>query len=118
MTNSFSEQIRRRRVECGLTQAEIAILTKIAQPTLSRIESSSNKSLTLRSMERLADALSCDLHILLVSRDSAFVSSFKLGLDGENTIGASGMRQDVPETMLSQDYDAVEASTATMEAAS
>lgn len=58
-------QVACRRIELGLTQAELAEKVGTKQPGISRLESG-NTNTTLDLLQRVAEALDCRLDIRLV----------------------------------------------------
>lgn len=64
------EKLRRKRVEAGLNQVDLALETGIGQSHISRLESGAS-STTPRSLARLARALGCTIADLLPDRVAA-----------------------------------------------
>ena len=63
--------IRTIRIALRMSQAELAALLKINQKSLHTLEASEvKKTIRLESLEKVADALDCDLVYALVPRDS------------------------------------------------
>ncbi len=54
----FRSNLRNRRIECGLTQADVARLSGIPQPHISAFERGT-KAPTVGTVARLAEALAC-----------------------------------------------------------
>lgn len=57
-----------RRIELGLTQAELAQRIGAKQPGISRLESGTQNT-TLGMLQRVADALGCRLDVRLIPTD-------------------------------------------------
>lgn len=66
------ENIRARRAEQGLTQADLAILMGVTAPAISQIERGYT-SLSVEMLAKIADALAVQPSMLLV--EHAFVAS-------------------------------------------
>jgi DNA-binding phage protein len=58
--------LRTRRLELGLSLAEVAARTGIAKPNLSRLENSQHTSPTLETLHRYASALGMKMRVELV----------------------------------------------------
>lgn len=63
-------QVTCRRIELGLTQAQLAKKVGTKQPGISRLESG-NSNATLDLLQRVAEALDCRLDIRLVPMDES-----------------------------------------------
>lgn len=60
----FGTNFKRARIDAGLTQSQVADLSKIPQTTISEIENGKN-NLTLRQMHRIAVVVAHDVSVLL-----------------------------------------------------
>lgn len=60
----IGERVKRRRLELGLTQAELACLAGVTQPKLSNLERGVEGGATIKTAKRLARALACSLDYL------------------------------------------------------
>jgi DNA-binding XRE family transcriptional regulator len=56
---SLKEQIKERRKVLNLRQSDLAALSGLNQPGISRLESSSNKSMTLNTLQTIAASMGC-----------------------------------------------------------
>jgi HTH-type transcriptional regulator / antitoxin HipB len=63
-------QIACRRIEQGMTQAELAERAGMKQPNVARLEAG-KQNLTLGLLQRLAAALGCRLEVRLVPQDGS-----------------------------------------------
>ena len=61
-------QVACRRIELGLTQAQLAERVGTKQPGISRLESG-NRNITIEQLQRVAGALGCRLDVRLVPID-------------------------------------------------
>ena len=64
---SIFKQISVIRNYLGMTQSQLANRSKIKQPVLSRIEKG-DQNISLTTLERVADALNCDVQIVLTPK--------------------------------------------------
>ena len=64
---SVFKQISVIRNYLGMTQSQLANRSKIKQPVLSRIEKG-DQNISLTTLERVADALNCDVQIVLTPK--------------------------------------------------
>jgi len=64
------EKLRRKRVEAGLNQVDLALETGIGQSHISKLECGASNS-TPRSLARIARALGCTIADLLPDRVAA-----------------------------------------------
>jgi len=62
--------LRQAREQAGVTQRELAERLGCTQPAVSQFEAG-GASLNIATLQRIADALGCDLQIGIVSRDVA-----------------------------------------------
>lgn len=60
---SISERLKSRRIELGLTQTQLALLSGVRQQTIHRIESGTSER--PRNLLEIADALKCTARWLL-----------------------------------------------------
>ena len=63
----LSEQIKQARQAQGLTQLDLAKRCNMKQSVISRLEDSSNRMMTVKTLARVATALGCNLEITLSS---------------------------------------------------
>lgn len=59
---TLGRELARARQEAGLTQSELALKSGLAQAVVSNIERGTSNP-TMRTLERLADALGCELRV-------------------------------------------------------
>ncbi|EGI73239.1 regulatory protein Cro [Pseudoalteromonas distincta] len=81
---SVGERIKKRRVELGLTQANLAELAGIIQQSLQKIESGSTKN--PRNLKALADALDCTPEFLQFGIAESINSNVSPGPDIKSTV--------------------------------
>jgi predicted transcriptional regulator len=62
-------KLRNRRLELGLSLADVAARTGIAKPNLSRLENNPRTSPTLESLHRYATALGMKVRVELVHKN-------------------------------------------------
>lgn len=62
-------QISRLRKDRGLTQKQLASLISVPQPSIARLERIDYKGYSLRTLEKIAKALSQDIKVTFVPRD-------------------------------------------------
>ena len=72
--NTLAERVRQARLRRRYTQAQLAKLARIGQPSLSSIESGSTSTLRGPSLLRLAEALEVDPHWLLSGTEGSMES--------------------------------------------
>lgn len=60
---SISDRLKSRRIELGLTQTQLALLSGVRQQTIHRIESGTSER--PRNLLEIADALECSARWLL-----------------------------------------------------
>ena len=63
--------LRKARERAGVSQRELAERLGCTQPAISQLEAG-GASLSIRTLQRVADALGCDLQVAIVSRDVVF----------------------------------------------
>jgi transcriptional regulator with XRE-family HTH domain len=61
---TFGERLRHLRVVAGLSQSELAKRARVAQPIISVLEGNRQRTVTLDTATRLADALGVTLDLL------------------------------------------------------
>lgn len=74
LRQNFSENVKRRRRELGMTQAEVAERLDVARPQVAAAEAGQNAP-TLDMVERYARALDCPALALLVANEEAFAQA-------------------------------------------
>lgn len=67
---AFPAELKRRRLEQSLTQAELAGLADMTQAHIAKIEAGAS-GVSLVNLCRLAEALGCDLDALVPKRGAA-----------------------------------------------
>lgn len=67
MNKKIASRIKEARKAAGMSQARLAEIMGCAQQNIAYLESGSN-SLTVKSLQEVANALNCDLNVLLEPR--------------------------------------------------
>lgn len=68
---AMKDTLRRRRKELKMKQSELAESVGVKQPAISRIENHDNKSLSVKTLQEVAQGLDCVLLMEVVPRTQA-----------------------------------------------
>ena len=63
--SKFSEFIKSKREQLGLTQLQLADKTKVSQTLISKLESGSSTNLSVSTLISLSDSLNCPTQSLI-----------------------------------------------------
>ena len=70
----FGANLKKRRIELGFTQAELASLVGVRRELIAAYEAGLNDNPTLKTIEKFADKMSCPALSLLLENENSIVS--------------------------------------------